>query len=143
MTITFKGIADPSYTLVVDNEHVISYTRPVLVMEDVKIESFNNVTYHKTPMYKDVVLLIDADAPQAERLIGLQVARQISYFEQTNSKEIKPYKFDVVFEFDFDEGKIIDKLHGCFLANLEWNDMDVIGDSKQIQITLRYDNYTT
>lgn len=142
MTITFKGIADPGYTLVVDDKHVISYTRPVLVVEDVKVESFNFVSYYKRPRFKDVVILLDANAPQVERLFGLQIARQLSIFEQTGYENIKPYKFDTSLEFDFEDFQVTDQLQGCFISDIQWIDLDVVGEQQQIQIILRYDNYT-
>ena len=142
MSVTFKGIADPEYILTIADEHIIRLERPRLVKERVKLESMNSISYIDRFVWQPVVLLIDRNAPDAECMFGLQTARQLSAFKQTDAGDIKPFEFTTHLDFDFDEGVISDTLTGCFISNISWLNFDIVGESQQIEITLCYKNYT-
>lgn len=140
----FGGVAD-ARTL---TQNVNTVTRPKVTYEEVTIDSYNSKMYVQGKHTWDQVTVVCRDdiSNSVSKLVGSQVQRQLSHFQQTTPAAGSDYKFDMQVE-------VLDGvnagasevwfLEGCFLTNVDYADNDyAANDPVTISMQIRFDNAT-
>lgn len=130
-------------------QQVESIGKPKISHDSVEVHSYNSLAYfagkHK---WESVELVVKDDITNnVSRMVGHQIQKQLNHFEQTGFAAGINYKFVTLIEtLDGGNDTVLETwtLEGCFLENVNYNDLDYKAGTEYqtISMTIRYDNAT-
>ena len=130
-------------------QQVESVGKPKINYDPVEVPSYNSTAYfagkHK---WEAVELTVKDDITNnVSKMVGHQIQKQLNHFEQTAFAAGINYKFVTLIEtLDGGNDTVLETwtLEGCFLENVNYNDLDYKSgtDYQTISMSIRYDNAT-
>jgi hypothetical protein len=137
-----NGVGEQTYL----TRQVINVTRPNITTSEVRIDSYNSVSYvaGKHEWQTLSLTLRDDVGNHLTKLIGSQVQKQLDHKTQRGPKAGENYKFDMRIEMmDGNSAEPIETwmIEGAFISSADYTQLDY-GTSEAVQITLtvRFDN---
>ena len=129
-------------------QQVQSVSKPKLTQEPIAVHSYNSVAYYAGKhSWGEIELAVKDDVTNSvSALIGYQVQKQLNHLEQTGPMAGQNYKFNMYIEvLDGGDTVVLEQwyLEGCFLQNVDYQDLDYsVSEFQQIRMTIRCDNAT-
>lgn len=128
--------------------NVVTCTRPKVVYDEVKLDSYNSVAWiqGKHSFETIEIKLRDDITNSVISSVGAQVQKQMNHFEQVSAVAGINYKFSM--SIDSLDGTMNDaleswNLEGCWITGAQYDEGDYAsGDPTMVTLTVRYDNAT-
>ncbi len=128
--------------------NVVTCTRPKISYKDVKLDSYNSVSWIQGKHSFDPIelKLRDDITNSVISSVGAQVQKQMNHFEQTSAVAGVNYKFTMTVEsLDGTDNDALELwlLEGCWLMSAQYDGGDYASDDVQmVTLSIRFDNAT-
>jgi len=130
------------------SRQVNTMDKPKISMQPIAVDSYNSKAYYPGKHeWQEVTCVVRDDITNAvSTLVGHQLQKQLNHYEQTAPAAGSNFKFGTKVEvLDGGNDNVLEswELEGCFLSNVDYNNLDyTAAEAQTINMTIRYDNAT-